>query len=296
MQDKQKKYILKSLESIKSYVIDGGSEIILPNYLNKLDQYKAKVSTNAIVLEIYVSLVNSEKLCPKMLNNTLNVLLMCYDNFEMNGKLGTLISNIYMDVLLTMIMISCTKHVDINTLKLFTDAVTNNFVDKFDPMYNFPLTLKFSPINYPLLAIVKLLNRKTKSVKYVNLLKKLVNSSDNIKINRQLGAYYDNAKLINDIPVINNFNTKLLTKINTKMEEKEKEEQLGSKYYVEEKEKEEQLGGKYYVEEKKEEQLGGKYYVEEKEEEQLGGKYYVEEKKTELNNNINVNLASMYYL
>ena len=65
MSYKLDKYVIKSLESIRSYAL-GENEIMVPEiYLQKISQYGGKISTSDIVFEVYSLLLNLEdnKIC-----------------------------------------------------------------------------------------------------------------------------------------------------------------------------------------------------------------------------------------
>jgi hypothetical protein len=212
MSSKKDKYILKSIDSIKSYVINQNStnHIIPDIYLEKLEQYGGKMSTNEIVLEVYVSVLNIDNVTNTNLNRLLSILLLCTNDLSKEPNLRTLLSNIYVDVLLTLIITSCNNNIDSNLLNQFTKVILDNFIDYFDPKYSFPLTQKMSYVSDSLLAIIKLLNRNNKSDLYVNYLKNRLSVNENKELNQQLGGLYKNATDLNKIPNLNVLNYTLL--------------------------------------------------------------------------------------
>ena len=210
---------MKSLESIRKFIVKDNEEnqdvesIIPTNYITKLGQYNTKLSANSIVIEAYDAAIRSNKLSPNMLNNLLTILLLSYDNIKINfASLRCLISNIYIDVLMTLIISSCKNdNIDINSLKLFTNIVLTKFIDDFRPSYDFPLARKICPIHCPIIAVVKLLNRKNKHPKYVSfLMKNSINKQSNDILNQELTNTYVNAATLNNIPIMNTLNEHLL--------------------------------------------------------------------------------------
>ena len=206
---KKNKYILKSFESFRNFIdSDGNNDLIPMDYITKLVQYNVKLPANSIIIESYEVVISSDLITPNMLNNLLTILLLTYDNVKTNN----LIANIYIDVLMTLLISSCKNdNIDINSLKLFTNIVISKFIDRLKISYAFPLVHKICPIDCPFIAIVKLLNRKNKHLNYVPFLQQKLRSIDDNKIlNNKLNIYYNNAMKLNDIPVMNIFNDKLL--------------------------------------------------------------------------------------
>jgi hypothetical protein len=212
MTSKLDKYIGKSILHIKSYVI-GLSDIIIPDiYLDKIEQYGGKLSVNDIILELYSLLINSEnkQIRSNVLNRVIDVLLLCGEYIPDESSLKTLIGNIYMDVLFTIILVGCNKKISQEKLQKLTDLITNNYLESVDTEYNFPLSQKLSLFSNPLLVIVKLLNKKNKSNKYVKFLKSQITPEENKLLNEQLGGLFSLTEELNNIDEFNKFNKKIL--------------------------------------------------------------------------------------
>jgi len=219
LSNKGNKYTLKALESIRSFINSNKSDVddIIPNeYIQKLGQYDTKISTSTVIIEAYDAALRSYTMTPMMIDNLLTILLICYDNIVGNEKMLNMVANIYIDVLLTLIISSCKDdNVDINSLKLFTEIVSNNFINRFNGSYDFPLAHKLCPIYCPVIAVVKLLNRKQKHPKYVKFLEQVLRSNDeNVDLNNKLRHSYKNANTLNEIPIMNTFNDLLLNNYN----------------------------------------------------------------------------------
>ncbi len=212
MSYKLDKYVIKSLESIKSYVLNN-SDIMVPDiYLQKLSQYGGKISTNDVIFEVYSLLLDMEtkKLCSKVLSNVLNVFIMCGPYVPDEPSLKIFIANIYVDVLFALIVASCQKKVCPKKLMELVEIVCKNYLDDFDVNFNFSLTEKIGGCGKPLLTVLKLLNRKNKSDKYVDFLRSNLSVDENGLLNEQLGGMYDEAILLNKYDQINLLNGKLL--------------------------------------------------------------------------------------
>jgi len=161
MISKSDKYTLKCLNNVRNFINKEVDDIIPNKYLEKLDQYDTKLSSNAIVIESYTALLEHDKLCPFKLNNLIKVLLLCNDSVEVNGNLGETISNIYMDVLITTFLLSLSyDNIDFDSLEIFINIVSKKFVNNFNPVYKFPMASKFFNIEYPLMYVINLLTNK----------------------------------------------------------------------------------------------------------------------------------------
>jgi len=137
MLSKINKYTLKTLQSLKNF-INGDSENIIPDdYLLKLNQYNAKIPAASVIIEAYVQTIQSNSLNQSMLNNLLSILLLAHKNIDLDqlDNIGTIVANIYVDVLLTLIIESSKNDdVDVDSLKLFTEVVVKNFINIFKPL------------------------------------------------------------------------------------------------------------------------------------------------------------------
>ena len=190
MLSKPDKYTLKILESVRSFVSNSfdSDKIVPQKYLQKLYQYNLKIPSTSIVIEAYDAALKLPSFSGSTLNNLMTILLLCYDNINTDDKVGKFVSTIYVDILLALIISSCKNdNVDMNSLKMFTDIVNSKFIQHVNVSYDFPIAKKICPINCPILATVKLLNRKTKHHKYVDFLEsRLKSDKSNKEINKKM--------------------------------------------------------------------------------------------------------------
>ena len=215
MLSKINKYTLKTLQSIKNFINNDNADTIVPDeYLLKLDQYNAKIPAASVIIEAYVQTIQSNFLNQSMLNNLLSILLLAYNNIDLDqlDNIGTIVANIYVDVLLTLIIESSKNDdVDVDSLKLFTEVVIKNFINRYDKSYDFPLAMKICPVYCPILATVKLLNRRHKHQNYSNFLQNYFQSPDeNSEVNVKLQNYFKNAENIGDMPIMTKLNDSLI--------------------------------------------------------------------------------------
>jgi hypothetical protein len=215
MLSKINKYTLKTLQSIKNFINNDGADNIVPDdYLLKLNQYNAKIPAASVIIEAYVQSIQSNFLNQSMLNNLLSILLLAHKNIDLDqlDNIGTIVANIYVDVLLTLIIESSKNDdVDVDSLKLFTEVVVKNFINRYDESYDFPLAMKICPVYCPILATVKLLNRRHKHQNYSNFLQNYFQSPDeNSEVNVKLQNYFKNAENIGDMPIMTRLNDSLI--------------------------------------------------------------------------------------
>ena len=215
MSYKLDKYVIKSLESIRSYAL-GENEIMVPEiYLQKISQYGGKISTSDIVFEVYSLLLNLEdnKICSKILTNVLEIFIMCGQYVPEDQNIKIFVSNIYVDVLFSLIIASCQKKICPKKVMELCTIVQENYLNSCDFNFDFALTQKMSRCAKPLLSVLKLLNRKEKSNKYVNFLRSQVDIDGNGLLNEQLGGMYDEAMLLNEYDEIKMLNSRVLDMI-----------------------------------------------------------------------------------
>ena len=221
MSYKLDKYVIKSLESIQSYIL-GENEIMVPEiYLQKLSQYGGKISTSDIVFEVYSLLLNLEdnKICSKILTNVLEIFIMCGQYVPEDQNIKVFVSNIFVDVLFSLIIASCQKKICPKKVMELCTIVQENYLNSCDFNFDFALTQKMSRCAKPLLSVLKLLNRKEKSNKYVNFLRSQVDIDGNGLLNEQLGGMYNEAILLNEYDEIKMLNSRVLDMIGGKPDE-----------------------------------------------------------------------------
>ena len=222
MSYKLDKYVIKSLESIKTYAM-GNTDIMVPDiYLQKLTQYGGKIPTSDIVFEVYNIVLESDnkKLCPKMLSNVLDVFIMCGPFVPDEPNLKVFVSNLFVDTLFCMIVACCQKKVCSKKVMKLCQIVCEHYLNTCDFDFNFALMQKMSKCTKPMLTILKLLNRKEKSNKYVDFLRSQIVGDENRLLNEQLGGMYQEALLLNEFDEIKMLNDKILKMIGGKPEEK----------------------------------------------------------------------------
>ena len=215
MSYKLDKYVIKSLESIKTYAM-GNTDIMVPDiYLQKLTQYGGKIPTSDIVFEVYNIVLESdnEKISSKMLSNVLDVFIMCGPFVPDEPNLKVFVSNLFVDTLFCMIVACCQKKVCSKKVMKLCQIVCEHYLNTCDFDFNFALMQKMSKCTKPMLTILKLLNRKEKSNIYVDFLKSQVVGNENRLLNEQLGGMYQEALLLNEFDEIKMLNDKILKMI-----------------------------------------------------------------------------------
>ena len=172
MSSKIRKYILKTLKSVKDYTksneYEGDDNIVPKSYYYKLKQYGTKVPAASIIIESYAQALQYDNIYKHVLNNLCTILLLAHNHIDVNDfdNIGTIISNIYVDVLFALVFCSSKNSFGVssqmaqpNILETYTEIVLNNFIDTYDQSYDFPLTKKLCPNTCPILKTIQILNQ-----------------------------------------------------------------------------------------------------------------------------------------
>ena len=176
-------------------------------YLNKknyiINEYKIIKSSILILINLYNELLKKPIIKIEIIYDLLDFLLIVRNNQYTNKKINKIFATIYMDLLLSLILISAKNNdFGLELLNQYTNIAINSYINLFDRLYDFPLANELCPINYPILAVIKILNHQNKHPRYSNFLSKyIISNEENDKLNKIMTPFYS-TNLSNSLSMI----------------------------------------------------------------------------------------------